>query len=363
MIRLNNFVKEQSSYKKDLLSEIEAVIDSGWYILGDRVTKFENNFAVFNDAKYCIGVANGLEALQIALMACDIKEGDEVITTPLSAFATTLAIINSKAIPVFVDIDKDTLNINSSQIEERINSKTKAIMPVHLYGNPCEIKKIKNICSKHNLHLIEDACQAHGAQFDSKAIGTFGDIGCFSFYPTKNLGAIGDGGAIITNNENFARLSKSLRDYGQTEKYKHQYLGLNSRLDELQAAILSVKLKHLTANLKKRAAIAKNYRKNIRNSKIEFVRELDSANGANHLFVILTSNRDELKKYLLANNILSDIHYPIGIHCQPAFKNNNFSGIFLPVCAEMVHKVLSIPIHPSLEDNEIEYIVDTLNKF
>ena len=363
MIRLNDFVKEHSSYKKDILEEIEAVLDSGWYVLGDRVAKFESEFADFNDAKHCIGVANGLEALQIALMVCGIKEGDEVITTPLSAFATTLAIINSKATPVFVDIDKDTLNIDSSLIEGQISSKTKAIMPVHLYGNPCELKKIKDLCLKYNLYLIEDACQAHGAQFENKAVGTYGDIGCFSFYPTKNLGAVGDAGAIITNNEDLASFSKSLRDYGQTEKYKHQYVGLNSRLDELQAAILSVKLKYLTSNLKKRAEIAENYRKNIRNSKIGFVKELDNAQGANHLFVVLTNNRDELKKYLLANGILSDIHYPIGIHSQPVLKNNNFSDISLPVCEDMVHNVLSIPIHPLLEDDEIEYIVDTINKF
>lgn len=363
MIPLNDFKKEASKYKTELLTACENVIDSGWYILGEHVRIFEEKFAQHMDSEYAIGVANGMEAIQIALLTCGVSSGDEVITTPLSAFATTLAIMNVGAKPVFVDIEESTLNINPDLIEEKINDRTKAIVPVHLYGNPCRIEDIRDICEKHGLELIEDACQAHAAVHKGKKVGNFGRCGCFSFYPTKNLGAIGDGGALTMNDEVFYTKAKALRDYGQTGKYEHTFSGLNSRLDELQAAILSVKLTYLADNNRRRQQIADMYISGIRHPEIIPVEITADSVSVRHLFVVKTPYRNRLMEYLKERGIMSAIHYPKGIHNQPAYVDSVTDTPSLPVCDKMVNEILSLPINPELTDENVGGVIDALNCF
>lgn len=365
MILMNDFKTDAVNHGDELKQAFTAVLNSGWYILGESVSRFEQEFADFCQTNYCIGVANGLEAIQIALMALGIGPGDEVITTPLSAFATTLAIINCGAMPVFVDLDRNTLNIDGDKIEEKLTGQTKAILPVHLYGNPADLAKLTTLCQKHQLHLIEDACQAHGARYNDKHVGGFGTFGCFSFYPTKNLGAYGDGGAIVTTDKALAAKAKCLSDYGQVKKYEHDLIGLNSRLDELQAALLLVKLKQLPQDLERRAAIAQRYYQEIANPHIATLPSTPNAHSSFHLFVVKTPFRAVLQKHLTDNQILSHIHYPKGIHQQKALLNycQKAETPDLPVCDQVTQEILSIPIHPTLDDSQVNKIVDTLNKF
>lgn len=357
-----DFKKDYSERKKIYLKAFDRVMKNGIYVLGDEVHKFEEEFSRYLGVKYCVGVANGLEALQISLMALGIHEGDEVITTPLSAMATTLAILAVGATPVFIDI-KENGQLDEGKIEAAITNKTKAIMPVHIYGQPLEIEKIKSICTRHKLFLIEDACQAHGTKFNGKLVGSFGDTSCYSFYPTKNLGAIGDGGAITTNNEELAKVLYQLRDYGQESKYKHTRYGLNSRLDELQASILNEKLKLLDKDNEKRRQIAKQYIKNLDNVKgIDLVLPLKIDDSNYHLFVIKTNRRDELQKYLKENNVPSLVHYPISIPDQPLF-GDKYKGVNLPVVRNFVSEILSLPCHPFMELDEVDYVCRIIKNF
>ncbi len=365
---MHNFKRRLAKEKDMLIKSFEQVLESGWYILGEKVQLFEQAFAQYTESKYCVGVANGLEALQIALLSAGVKAGDEVITTPLSAYATTLAIIHVGAVPVLVDITPETLNLNPDLIESAITTKTKAVLPVHLYGNPCRADLILDLCKKNNVILIEDACQAHGATFRGKKVGTFGKLGCFSFYPTKNLGALGDGGAIVCQEEELYKKAKDLRDYGQSNKYVHIYNGLNSRLDELQAAFLLERLKHLADMNDKRRQIASIYLRDMTNPKTTPLIVTEHAESAYHLFVIKTGSRSErelLQTYLKSKGIMTDIHYPYAIHQQKAFhdylKYQKFSNF--PVCEKAVETILSLPIGPELEMQEIEYIVSCLNSF
>lgn len=362
LIKYLDFVKEYKKRKRRYLGSFDRVFSKGVYVLGDEVHGFEREFAKYCNVKYCIGVANGLEALQISLMTLGVGKGDEVITTPLSAVATTLSILAVGATPVFVDI-KNNGQLNEDLIEEKITKKTKAIIPVHLYGQPSEIKKIQKICKKNKLFLIEDACQAHGTKYDGKLVGTYGDVSCYSFYPTKNLGAIGDGGAITTNNEKLAKLAYQLRDYGQQSKYVHATYGLNSRLDELQAAILREKLKFLNKDNLKRLKIAKRYIQKLRktdNFEIILPKIIEDSNF--HLFVIKSQKRDELKDYLLKKGIPSLIHYPISIPDQPLF-GTRYKDDRLPVVRSFVKEILSLPCYPFMNLKEVDYICDVVNDF
>lgn len=361
MISFNDFQKEYSLLKKEVDRAIKEVLESGRYILGEKVEKFEKAFADYLGVKYCVGVGNGLEALQISLMALGIKSGDEVITTPLSAVATAIAIKAVGAKPVFVDIDS-YYHIDSKKIEEKITKKTKAILPVHLYGQSVEIEKIKKIAKKFNLYLIEDAAQAHGAEYKGQKVGTFGEIGCFSFYPTKNLGAYGDGGAIVTNDRKIYEKCKMLRNYGQKNRYQHEFLGLNSRLDEIQAAILLVKLKYLDKFNKRRINNAKlyfKYLKNLKNIKLPAVRE--KTTHIYHLFVIEAERRDALSQFLAKNNIPTLVHYPRPIHKEKCF--SEFNHLNLPIVEEKVKKILSLPIHPFLRKKDIKFIAWKIKDF
>lgn len=351
-----------SIQKRELLQGLIETLASGDFILGPQVNKFENNFAKYLGAKYCIGVGNGLEAIQISLMALEIGVDDEVITTPVSAVATTLAILAVGAKPVFVDTDMNGL-IDTDLISHAMTKKTKAILPVHLYGNPVNVDKIQTICKENNLFIIEDAAQAHGTTFNNKKLGTFGDFGCFSFYPTKNLGAFGDGGAIVTDNKKLALICREIRDYGQQKKYLHKRYGLNSRLDEIQAAFLNTKLGYLEKENAKRRILAKRYFKCLSNiPDIEMVKpqNIDDANF--HIFVIKTKKRNQLKKYLAENGIQTLIHYPVIIPNQPFFKKK-YGETYLPSATDFVKTCLSLPLNPNLTFKEVDFICSKIVKF
>ncbi|MEK7497823.1 MAG: DegT/DnrJ/EryC1/StrS family aminotransferase [Patescibacteria group bacterium] len=360
-INFNDFKKDAHIHKNEYLNSIERTVLSGWYVLGSEVLSFEKEFAKYLGVKHCIGVANGLEAIQIALMSAGIKKGDEVITTPLSAVATTLAILAVGGRPVFVDTDKDGL-INPDLIEDVISKKTKAILPVHLYGQPCQTDKIKKICKDKKLMLIEDAAQAHGAKFNGKSLGTFGDAGCFSFYPTKNLGALGDGGCVVTDNSKIASTVRQIRDYGQSTKYKHTVYGLNSRLDELQAAVLKTKLKRLERENKVRVKLAEHYINSLKSTESIKILSEDKVGGNFHLFVIRTTDRDRLKEFLYSNGIETLIHYPTLIPDQPMF-GDLYRNSKVPNARMMVSEILSLPCNPSMTLKDVDYVCSNVKTF
>lgn len=340
----------------------EHVLSSGKFILDKEVKSFEQQFAEYLGSKYCIGVGNGLEALQISLMSLGIGTDDEVITTPISAVATTLAIMAVGAKPVFVDTTEDGL-INSDLIPQAITRKTKAILPVHLYGNSIDLEKIQAICKKFNLLLIEDAAQAHGSTFNGNKLGTFGSLGCFSFYPTKNLGALGDGGVIVTNSKALAQICREIRDYGQRKQYVHVRFGLNSRLDELQAALLNVKLSHLDKDNRKRQQLALRYIDNFSSLKeMKIIKPNPKTQSNFHLFVIKTKKRDQLMKYLQRNGIQTLIHYPTIIPDQP-FLKSRYESLSLPVARSFVKTCLSLPFHPTMKLADVDFVSSKIINF
>lgn len=350
------------SQRKKLISKFDKVLKSGNFILGQEVKNFEKEFAKYLGTKFCIGVGNGLEALQISLMSLGIGIGEEVITTPVSAGATTLAILAVGTKPVFVDTTSDGL-INPELIPEAITKRTKAILPVHLYGNPADLNKIQKICKKYKLFLIEDAAQAHGSEYNGKKLGTFGDLGCFSFYPTKNLAALGDGGAIVTNSKKLAKICREIRDYGQNKKYLHVRFGLNSRLDELQAAILDLKLKRLDKENQMRKNIAERYIKNLSPIKqIEIIKPDNLSKPNYHLFVIKLKKRDGLKKFLQKFGIETLIHFPKIIPDQPFLKKKSGSEN-LPVARNFVKTCLSLPCYPKMSFSNTDYVSSKIIEF
>lgn len=360
-ISFNDFNKEYSRTKKDLTAIFKRVLKSGWYILGTEVENFERKFANYLNVKYAIGVGNGLEALQISLMALGIKKGDEVITTPISAAATTLAIISVGAKPVFVDVTDKGL-LNPDLIPDKITKKTKAILPVHLYGQPVNLDAIRKIAKQYQQYIIEDACQAHGSSYKGRKLGGFGNIACFSFYPTKNLGTYGDGGAIVTNNRNLAGICSQIRNYGQKNKYNHAIIGINSRLDELHAAILAFKLKSLEALNQKRRLFAKQYIEELTDlAPVQIVTDmLEESNF--HLFVIRCKNRDKLKEFLRTKGIAADIHYPKILPSQNGLKHISDPKKFKKA-NEFVKEILSLPCHHQMSANQISCICSMIKKF
>ncbi len=361
MIVMNDFKKEYLSYKEEVLKTVNDTLESGWYILGKQVEQFEEEFARYTGTKFCIGVANGLEAIQISLMALHIGPGDEVITVSNSAVATTLAITNVGAAPVFIDID-DFFHINDTLIEKYITSRTKAILPVHLFGQMVNMDRIHTIAKKYNLFVIEDACQATGATYRGKKAGSYGTFGCFSFYPTKNLGAYGDGGAITTNSEELYEVCKMLRNYGQKDRYHHEIKGINSRLDEIQAAILRKKLPTVDEGNRRRNQIAEFYNKDLSGiSEISLPKVRDNGSHTFHLYVIQAKKRDELQRFLKDNEIQSLIHYPIPIHKQTCYQE--FNDLKLEQTEEKAKNILSLPCHQFLTDEELHKITSTIREF
>ena len=350
------------SYQHEINLAIKRVLDSGWYILGKEVETFEKEFSDFNAARYSIGVGSGTEAIHLALRALDIGVGDEVITTAHTAVATVSAIDLVGAKPVFVDIETDYFNIDANIINEVITPKTKAIIPVHIYGHPCNMDLIMDIANKNNLMVIEDCAQAHGAKYKTNRVGSIGHIGCFSFYPTKNLGAIGDGGAIITNDKSLANKIKLLREYGWKERYISSYEGWNSRLDEIQAAILRVKLKYLDKDNLKRKAHAKKYKEVLNDFPIELPKEREDSNHVFHLYVIKTGNRDKIKKLLELKGIGTTIQYPLPIHKQKYFRKI-VGDIELPQTERIAKNILSLPMYPEMNDDHVKDIGDLLYNY
>ncbi|HHX60634.1 MAG TPA: DegT/DnrJ/EryC1/StrS family aminotransferase [Epulopiscium sp.] len=352
------YYKYQEEYEKKAIE----VLRSGWYILGKEVEAFEKEFANYVGLDHCVGVANGLDALILAFRALNVKEGDEVIVQANTYIASVMAITTNGATPVFVEPD-EYYNIDASKIEEKITDKTKAILVVHLYGQASNMGEICNIAKKHKLYLVEDCAQAHGATYNGQQIGSFGDIGCFSFYPSKNLGAFGDAGAITTNDEEIAHKIKVLRNYGSQKRYHNEVVGYNSRLDELQAGLLRVKLNHLDELNKERENIAIRYLEGIKNPNILLPKVRESATSIWHLFVIYTKQRDELQEYLEKHNIGTIIHYPIPPHLSEAYSYMGYKEGSFKITEEYAKTILSLPLYNGMMDEEIEYVISTINNY
>ena len=362
MISCANPGAQYISYKDEIDKAIRRVLDSSWYILGKEVQSFEDEFADFNSISHAIGVGNGTDALQIALRSLDIGPGDEVITTAHTAVATASAINSVGATPVFVDIESDFFTINPNLITESITPKTKAIIPVHIYGQPCDMDSIMAIAKERNLKVIEDCAQAHGSMYKDKRVGTIGDIGCFSFYPTKNLGAIGDGGALITKSKKLSGSIKLLREYGWEERYISSHEGWNSRLDELQAAILRVKLAYLDQDNLRRAKIAKKYYNSFGDLPLTLPNLRKKCSHVFHLFVVSLENRDDFRKYLEKENIGTTIQYPTPVHLQKYYYDK-FGKLSLPVTEKLSKRILSLPMYPELDENEISHCIKNIRGY
>jgi dTDP-4-amino-4,6-dideoxygalactose transaminase len=350
--------------KDDIIDAFEKFYDSYWYILGNNLEQFEHQYAKFNEVRYAVGVSNGLDALFLSLKALGIKENDEVIVPSNTYIATALAVSYLGAKPIFVEPNIDTYNIDVKLIRKAITKNTKAIMPVHLYGQACEMDQIMDLASEYDLKVVEDNAQAHGAKFKNKLTGSWGHINGTSFYPGKNLGAFGDGGAVTTNNELLAEKVKLLRNYGSGEKYKNEIIGYNMRLDEIQATFLSIKLKHLQNWTFERQKIASFYNemlKDIGDITTPFV-NLNSTHSY-HLYVIRTAKRDKLFKFLIDKGVGVMIHYPFPPHLQNAFKNLGYGKGDFPISETLASTSLSLPIYPGLKIESIEYIVKTIHDF
>lgn len=356
-----NFRKMHEPLKEELQAVYNDVFDRQWFIGGETLHHFEEEFAAFCGSHYCVGMGNGLDALQLMLRACDIGAGDEVIIPSNTFIATALAVSYVGAVPVLVEPTLDDLEIDADRIEAAITAKTKGIIAVHLYGRMCNMTRIKEIADRHGLYLFEDCAQAHGAKHAGKTAGTFGHVGAYSFYPGKNLGAFGDAGAVITDSKELADKMRAIGNYGSYKKYQHDLMGVNSRLDDLQAGFLSVKLRHLPQWTKERIAIADRFYAGIHNPKIRLPRYTEE--NVYHIFPVFCQQRDELQKYMEEKSIHCLIHYPIAIHLQKAYENMDWKPGQFPIAEEIAATELSIPLYPGLSEEEIQYIIDCLNAF
>jgi len=349
--------------REEIQSAINGVLDSGWFILGQNVASFEKEFAAYSEAKYGVGVGSGTEALHLALLTCGVGPGDEVITVANTFIATALAIEYAGASPVFVDIDPVSFTMDVGQIEGKISPRTKAILPVHLFGQPADMDPILAMAEEHGLWVIEDACQAHGAEYKGRKVGALGHIGCFSFYPSKNLGAYGDGGLIVTNDSDLAERARLLRNYGQVQKYYHQCKGFNSRLDEIQAAVLRVKLGYLDQWNEARRRIVNRYNQQIEYPYVLCPVESQWGHHVYHLYVIRSRYRDQLRQWLSAKGIETLIHYPVPIHLQQAYQNASLTPGAFPITEQCCDEVLSLPLFPELADEKVQRVIQAVNDF
>ena len=349
--------------RREIDAALARTVDNNSFCLGPDVVQFEKDFAKFCDAQHCLGFNSGTSALHIALKILNVGEGDEVITTPFTFVATSWAISYVGAKPVYVDIDDATFNIDPAQIERAITPRTKAILPVHLYGQPCDLDKILEICRKHQLPMVEDACQAHGAKYKGKVVGTSGDMSCFSFYPTKNLGACGEGGALVTNNDKYATRARSLREHGSTVRYYHDEIGYNYRMEGFQGAVLGVKLPHLSKWTKERQRVAARYTELLAKTPLRLPLQAQYAESAWHLYTVRHPRRDELKKHLEDNGIGCAVHYPIPLHLQKAYANLGYKPGDFPVAEKASRECLCIPMYPELTDAQIIRVTDVIKSF
>lgn len=343
--------------KSDIDQAIAGVLQSTQFILGPQGQLFEQEIAEYLDARHAIGVASGTDALHLALRAAGLGAGDEIITTPFTFIATAEAIAYVGATPVFIDIDPKTFNLDIDEVKQSITSKTRAIMPVHLFGQPADLGALKNLCDSHDLLLIEDCAQSCGAMYSGKMTGTWGDFGCYSFFPSKNLGCFGDGGLIVTDDDHLAQEVRVLRNHGSRERYHHHVIGVNSRLDEVQAAILRVKLGHLDRFNEQRRSNAHLYSRLLRELGVEAPYEDGKGNHVYHQYTILTDQRETLQSALKQNNIASAIYYPVPLHQQEVFASS-CQDLELPVAEKTSKRVLSLPIFPELTPRQIERVVD-----
>ena len=349
--------------RKEIDAAIAKTLDHCSFCLGPDVAQFEKDFAAFCGAKHCVGFNSGTSALHVAMRLLDIGPGDEVITTPFTFVATSWAISYVGAKPVFVDTEDATFNLDPKFVERAITPRTKAVLPVHLYGHPCNLDPLLAICLKHNLPLVEDAAQAHGAKYKGRSVGTFGAVSCFSFYPGKNLGACGEGGALVTNNATFAAHARALRDHGSSQRYYHDEVGFNYRMEGIQGAVLGVKLKHLAKWTSERQRVAHRYHELLAGTPLQLPREADYAESAWHLYVVRHPRREELKKHLEVNGIGCGLHYPLPVHLQKAYAQLGHKPGDFPVAEKAARECLSLPIYPELTDEQIQRVADVINGF
>jgi dTDP-4-amino-4,6-dideoxygalactose transaminase len=364
MVLMNDFKAEPEELLQQELAAIERVLKSGWYILGNEVKNFEAAWAKCCGTSFAIGVGNGMDAIEIGLRSLKIGPGDEVITTPVTAFASVLAIIRAGATPVLADVDPTTALLDVASVERCLSSQTKAVLLVHLYGQIKDMEQWQTLCDRNNIYLLEDCAQAHLATWQGKVAGSFGTWGAYSFYPTKNLGAVGDGGALVTNAEEITRQAQMLRNYGQSQRYHHPELGLNSRLDELQAALLSVRLNWIDAFTTRRRQIAKAYFTKINNPYIRFLEKpLQAGSHVYHLFVVLCKQQDHLMEHLKTRGISSLIHYPVPMHHQIPGQHLKCDPQGLANAEVHAQSCLSIPCHPQMSDVDVERVITALNEY
>lgn len=363
MIPLVNLKAQYASIKSEMDQAISEVLDSSQFILGPKVEQFEKNFAAYCQSEFAFGVNSGTSALHLALLAAGVGPGDEVITVSYTFVATIAPILFSGAKPVFVDIDPLTCNIDVNQIEQAITSRTKVLMPVHLYGMCADMDPILEIAARHDLLVIEDAAQAHGAEYKGRRAGSMGDLACFSFYPGKNLGAYGEAGAVVTNNEQYVDLIRQLRDQGQSEKYLHERVGYNYRMEAIQGAVLGVKLRHLDEWTKARRLHAQAYSEALAASDIRLLTEPEECKSVYHIFPLFTDQRDELREYLHANGISTGVHYPIPVHMQKGFSHLGYGEGDLPETEAICKQVLSLPMYAELTTAEVTRIAGSVQEF
>jgi dTDP-4-amino-4,6-dideoxygalactose transaminase len=359
MIPMVDLKRQFQGIKGEIIHILTEILESSHYVLGSKVSEFEKKVAAFHGVKQAIGVASGTDALHLAIDALDIGEGDEVITTPFTFFATAEAILYTGATPVFADIQSDTMNIDPQQIEAHITSRTKAILPVHLFGHPCDMKEILRIAKRHRLKVIEDCAQSFGARINSKTVGSIGDAGCFSFYPSKNLGGYGDGGMVTINNPRLAALIRELRNHGSRGSYRHRRVGYNSRLDEIQAGILLIKFKRIEEYNEQRRRNALLYNDLLRNMVLCPV-EREGAFHVYHQYTITNRKRERIQQALRGKGISSVVYYPVPLHLQQAMKFLGYHKGDFPAAEKAAREVLSLPMYPELEEATIERICRTI---
>ena len=361
---MNDFKAEPEALRIAMLAAAKRVIDSGWYVLGKEVESFEHEWAQACGTSYGVGVGNGMDAIEIALRSLGVKQGDEVITTPMTAFATVLAILRAGATPVLADIEPDTALLSIESVKRCITNKTRALVLVHLYGQIRNMQNWVDLCEEYNIDLVEDCAQSHLATWQGKVAGSFGKAGAYSFYPTKNLGAPGDAGMLVTNDETIAKKASCLRNYGQSVRYHHPELGMNSRLDEMQAAILSARLSYLSGFTKRRRQIVSAYYEGISNQLVKLPKPpQEPSSHAYHLFVVTCEMRDKLQAHLHASGVQALIHYPIPIHYQVPCKNITRDSKGLVNSERHAQTCLSLPCHPQMTDNELQTVISAVNTF
>ncbi|MCP4351348.1 MAG: DegT/DnrJ/EryC1/StrS family aminotransferase [Desulfobacterales bacterium] len=362
MILCSNPKAQYISYKDEIDAAIFRVLEKGWYILGQEVKAFEEEFASYIGVSYGIGVGSGTDAIHLALCSCGIGQGDEVITVSHTAVATVAAIELSGATPVLADIEPGFFTLDPDKLEAMITPRTKAVIPVHLYGQPADLNTVMEIAAKYHLRVIEDCAQAHGAYYKDRRVGSYGDMACYSFYPTKNLGALGDGGMVVTNDEKLAEKAKLLREYGWAERYVSHIAGWNTRLDEIQAAILRVKLKHLDSDNSKRQRIAEIYNRELNTASLILPKKRENSSHVWHLYVIRSQKRNELLAFLKEKSVGALIHYPVPVHLQPAYKHLSKSDS-LTKTEQIADEIISLPIYPELGELEIQTVVKSVAEF